>query len=205
MPAKPSKEQLEELLSAYIDGECSNADRARLERAMAADPDLRSRLDQLRQTVRLVQSIEGEPAPEHLRQRILAQLERRSLLGDLPGRAVAPTPSRLLPRAGLAAAIFVLAVGAGWWIYRASTGRLRSMPGPSRQFAAVKPAEPETTSMPPFQEAGQLAAAKPGQPGPTRGAEPVAAPGPAPKTDQQKPLPPVDALAMARGAKREAR
>jgi len=141
MPAKRDKEQLEELLSAYIDGECSPAERARVEKALEADPQLRGRLAQLRQVVQLVHSVESEPAPEHLRQRILAQLERRSLLGDLPERPTVARPPRLWVRAGLAAAICLLAVGAGWWIYRASVSGVKPMRDRARQFAAVEQRE----------------------------------------------------------------
>jgi anti-sigma factor RsiW len=56
-------EQDFELLSAYLDGDLSDADRAALEARLAAEPELRRELEALRQTVALVRSLPELKAP----------------------------------------------------------------------------------------------------------------------------------------------
>lgn len=52
-----------ELLSAYLDGELSETDRAALEQRLAAESDLRRTLDELRATVRLLHALPPLKAP----------------------------------------------------------------------------------------------------------------------------------------------
>lgn len=56
-------EQDFDLLSAYLDGDLSDADRAALEARLAAEPELRRELEALRQTVALVRSLPVMKAP----------------------------------------------------------------------------------------------------------------------------------------------
>jgi anti-sigma factor RsiW len=56
-------EQDFDLLSAYLDGDLSDADRAALEARLAAEPELRRELEALRQTVALVRSLPAMKAP----------------------------------------------------------------------------------------------------------------------------------------------
>jgi anti-sigma factor RsiW len=53
-PTSPYSPQDDELLSAYLDGRLSPAEAARLEARLAADPELRRRLHELRRVVQLL-------------------------------------------------------------------------------------------------------------------------------------------------------
>jgi len=61
----PEQEQRDELLSAYLDGELSADERARLEAQLAADPVLRAELDALRHTVALVRALPAVSVPRN--------------------------------------------------------------------------------------------------------------------------------------------
>lgn len=58
-------EQIDEWLSAYIDGALSPRERARLEARLAQDADLRARLESLQRTVALVRGLPPVPAPRN--------------------------------------------------------------------------------------------------------------------------------------------
>src|SRR5689334_19309551 len=58
-------EQDYELLSAYLDGELNEAERAALETRLAADKQLRDELEVLRQTVALIGSLRLNRAPRN--------------------------------------------------------------------------------------------------------------------------------------------
>lgn len=59
------REQRDELLSAYLDGQLSAVVRARLEAQLAADPELRAELEALRRTVSLVRDLSPVPVPHN--------------------------------------------------------------------------------------------------------------------------------------------
>lgn len=59
------EERRDELLSAYLDGELSAEEQARVEAQLAADPALQADLDGLRQTVALVRDLPQVPAPRN--------------------------------------------------------------------------------------------------------------------------------------------
>jgi hypothetical protein len=69
-----------EQLSAYLDGELSDAERAGLEQALADDRKLTRELAELRMTRALVRSLPREEAPADFARRVMARLERRTLL-----------------------------------------------------------------------------------------------------------------------------
>lgn len=116
MTRKPDKTDMEQLLSSYIDGSCSDEDRRRVEAALKKDAALRALHAELVRTVECIRAVGSEPMPDHVRQRILLQMERRALLDD--GRATARDSSRSRPWAVLAtAAVILIAAGAGWWVY----------------------------------------------------------------------------------------
>ena len=62
-----------EQLSAYLDGELSEADAAAVARALQADPQLAGELERLRAVRQLVASLPRESAPAGLASRVLAQ------------------------------------------------------------------------------------------------------------------------------------
>ncbi len=59
------QEQRDELLSAYLDGQLSAEEQARLEARLAADPALKAELDALRRTVALVRDLPPVPVPRN--------------------------------------------------------------------------------------------------------------------------------------------
>jgi len=59
------RERRDELLSAYLDGELSAGERARLEAQLVADPALQAELDALRQTVALMRALPLVPSPRN--------------------------------------------------------------------------------------------------------------------------------------------
>ncbi len=58
-----NRERRREALSAYLDGELSAREKARLERALAQDAPLRAELAELRRTVQMVRSLPALPVP----------------------------------------------------------------------------------------------------------------------------------------------
>ncbi len=62
-PQQPNTERVRDLLSPYLDGEVTAEERALVEQAMAASPQLRQELETLRQTVLLVGELPPAPAP----------------------------------------------------------------------------------------------------------------------------------------------
>ncbi len=90
MMEKQAAARVDEWLSAYLDGELSPQERARMEARLAAEPELRARLESLRQTVALLHSMPAVPAPRNfiltpamVRQERPARAERRWLLPAL--------------------------------------------------------------------------------------------------------------------------
>lgn len=141
MAGKPDNVDLEQLLSSYIDGMCSDKERQQVEQALQRDPRLRALHGQLIRTIDALRAAPSEAAPSHVRERILSQLERRALIGmpaaaGRPAGAAASGP-RHLPRSAwlglLAAAMLVAGIGATWWY--------RSQPQRAYQVA-MAPSEP---------------------------------------------------------------
>jgi len=62
---RTERERRDELLSAYLDGELSAEERARLETQLATDAALRAELDALRHTVSLVRGLPSIPVPRN--------------------------------------------------------------------------------------------------------------------------------------------
>ncbi|MFJ5370371.1 anti-sigma factor family protein [Bosea sp. CER48] len=85
----PKRRELEELLPFYANGRIAEADKRRVESALAADPELAARLDIIRddmaETVLLNESL-GAPSPRAL-EKLMAEIE------------AAPRPAPLLARA----------------------------------------------------------------------------------------------------------
>jgi len=121
----PKRRELEELLPFYANGRISDADKRRVETALAADAELAARLDLIRddmaETVllneslgapshnaleKLMAGIEAEARPVPLLAR--AQENGRGLLGWLGGLLAAQTPRRLAYAGAAALALIVL-------------------------------------------------------------------------------------------------
>lgn len=111
-----TREQLSELLSAYLDGEVDARERVLAEEALRADPAAQRLLEELRQTVSVIKSLPRHAAPAGLAVDIDAQLERAQLLSrtsEFAGPQDLRTTSRYVPLK--AAAMLAIVLGAGWW------------------------------------------------------------------------------------------
>jgi hypothetical protein len=65
MKRRDGQVQVDDMLSAYLDGELSPRERAHLEGLLASDAELRQRLEALRRTVALMQELPRVPAPRN--------------------------------------------------------------------------------------------------------------------------------------------
>jgi negative regulator of sigma E activity len=126
-----------ENLSAYLDGELPDAQRARVERLIATDPEARAMLDELRRVSSLTGSLPRSTAPVDTGQRVLAHLEREALLTDQHAHA-APRLVRLWRPIAIAASLAIV-VTAGWYLRPESPHLARDakkINPPDEQFAA---------------------------------------------------------------------
>lgn len=121
----PRRAELEELLPFYANGRISSADKARIEQALAADPELGLRLEIIREdmaeTALLNESL-GAPSPRAL-DRLMAGIEAVPRQAPLMARAkggmiawlgrwLAAQPPRRLAYAGAAALAIMVVQGA---------------------------------------------------------------------------------------------
>src|SRR5262245_14406841 len=79
-----SKPLSEELLSAYLDGELTPAEKSEVERSLEAAPKLRERLEDLAEVGQAIRSLPRPGAPSDLRRQVLAEISQRTR------RAVSP-------------------------------------------------------------------------------------------------------------------
>lgn len=150
---------MDELLSAYLDGELSSQERRQLEARLAVDPQLRERLEDLRHTVTLVRELPPVSAPRNFllspemvgeTRRSAPSSRRTSFLGNwlAPGLAFA---------SGLSGLLF-LVVLIGGMLGLQNPWLARPTPPAPDQVAMVEqpeePAEESTTAQPMFLEAG---------------------------------------------------
>ena len=110
----------DELFSAYLDGELTAAERAEMERLLAADPAARQLLEELRALSNTLQTLPREKLGEDLSRHVLRVAERRMLTEGAPGQSEAtsvPLARSLFRRflnrravawAGLAVAVAVM-------------------------------------------------------------------------------------------------
>jgi hypothetical protein len=82
-----------ELFSAYLDGELSAAEQARVEELLARSPRARQLLDEFRALSSTLQSLPPHKLDEDLSDRVLRLAERRLLAERPTGRAPSPAPS----------------------------------------------------------------------------------------------------------------
>jgi len=100
---RKEREQRDELLSAYLDGQLGARERVGLEARLAADPALRSELEVLRHTVALVHSLPSVPVPRNF---ILPQA---AATRPQPARSVRPRQVWAAPLLTAATAVVSLA------------------------------------------------------------------------------------------------
>jgi hypothetical protein len=131
------QEQRDELLSAYLDGELSADERARLEAQLAADPGLRAELDALRHTVALVRDLPSVSVPRNF------ILPRDVAARPGPARHARPRLAWAAPFLTAATAVVSLlfvVVLAGNLLFLGAGDRA-SAPRPEPQMAAEAPRE----------------------------------------------------------------
>jgi len=143
------REQLGELLSAHLDGEVDERERAFVERILESDADARAWYESLRTTAAGIRALPHHPAPSGMDGDILASVERHTLLGSADAAA---TEERLhVPWVGVlsAAAVLIAATLVGinrydtWFGKSGSTDKIAS----ARREAApsTSPAAPTVT------------------------------------------------------------
>lgn len=98
-----------EQLSAYLDGELSDAEAGRIELAVAGDEKLAADLESLRATRELLRGLPREKAPADMADRVLTHAERGQLMRKSPTRRQ-PGPMRWA-RFAAAAAVLIVAGG----------------------------------------------------------------------------------------------
>lgn len=100
-------DNLEEELTAYIDGELPEADAKRVEAALAKDPALAALEKQLRLTIGAVEALPSPEPSQALRRAVLNRIDVPTLVERLHSWL---RPSHWVPAAGLMAAAVVVVV-----------------------------------------------------------------------------------------------
>jgi hypothetical protein len=187
------KHPWDELLSAYLDGQLSAGERARLEARLATDPELQAELDALRQTVALVRDLPPVPLPRNF---ILPQTADK-----LHPKATRPqSPPSLRPRQAWAAPLltaattvvsllFGVVLAADLWF--SSPGRLALAPAAEPLLEAEAPRPQAFAPSPGIEEAVTEVEAE------AEKAVPAATPLPMPTDVFYPPQPPREAPAEA--------
>ena len=114
-----NRDNLDELLSAYLDGELTETERAEVDVLLERDVSVRRRLEALRGTVELISALPRRSAPPSLMDDVMSRLERDELLEDLntshPRRGWQRPWLSLLASAALVA----ICAGGAWYIFQA--------------------------------------------------------------------------------------
>src|ERR1700722_4702322 len=107
-----SSEDIEARLCAYIEGDLDAAQRAEIERHLAAHPPHQVMIQELIATRNLLVGLPQAPAPGDLGEGLQGQLERAMLLGEDPNAHDSwVVHARRMPRLGALAAVGCLAGG----------------------------------------------------------------------------------------------
>lgn len=119
------RERMEELLSAYLDDELQDTERAQAERLLKENATARKLLEELRLTSAIVSSLPRHTAPESIAEDVQQQIERRALLDHVPQHRVTHTSGRrTLQIFGAIAAMFVIMMTSGWYLVAHSSRQL---------------------------------------------------------------------------------
>jgi anti-sigma factor RsiW len=139
-----SREQLEARLSAYLDDELTPQERAEVERLLAAHPQSRELLADLRVMTRTLQGMPRMRASADLMEGIRARMERRELLGGPPAARQPVAGMPVAARWAAAAAIAIMTSVGGYALWNRTTSHdavtvpppLASLDGRSAEPAA---------------------------------------------------------------------
>ncbi|NLF29628.1 MAG: hypothetical protein GX591_01930 [Planctomycetes bacterium] len=171
-------------LSAYLDGQLTPEQAARVERALQTDPQLRAELKALDATRRLLGDLPRQKAPEGLLEAVMERAERERLL-HAPEPTARSHPLRWV-RPVAAAAIIVLTVGLGLHLHHVlskedwvSQQHPKVAHGPADYAVDLardipEPEAPSPRSLPPAPERPAPAVAAGPQPEPPTAAVPQA-------------------------------
>ncbi len=141
-----------ELLSAYLDGELTARERARVEQLLAGDPAARQQFDELRALSNTLHALPLNRVNEDLSARVLRQAERRMLSGSpvaATQAAAAPPPEPIAepsigqrlkqPRSGSGAVALAVALRCGSGAREWNRGRSPGGHGSKSRCAAEAP------------------------------------------------------------------
>lgn len=118
---KPDREQLEQDLLDFIEGELPPDKAARLEVYLAnTDPALSQQVMDMMRQRQAMQSLPKLRAPADLAERVMEQVERTSLLGASGNDLEAPRPRWWQSRAAMAASVALLLSGFGYFMWQAT-------------------------------------------------------------------------------------
>lgn len=156
------REYLEMQLSAYLDGELSPQEQAEVEAWLAAEPDARRLLAQLRATAEAVHSLPRARASEELLGNLRIRLERRALLDAAPpAEPVRRASGGSWGRWAAIAAVIALTFTAGYFTW--TLQEERSI-GPQLALK-LKEKEEERSHQPAVSEGTPLTSGRPSEPG----------------------------------------
>ena len=120
-PAPRDDDRLYAILSDYVDGTLTAAERAEVEAALAADPALRAEVDELRGSMALLKSLPPAAAPGDLGKTVEDTIHRRSA-GRFFGRR---TLGDRVPFGVLLIAGLMLLVVLAWVLRSSPNGSLK--------------------------------------------------------------------------------
>ena len=105
-----SKQNIDELLSGYVDGELSKRKYTELKRLMEHDPELAEKFSELEKQKQLLNAMPVETAPEGLFDAVIASQERKFILDEYSASSGESEGIKhlMFRRALTAAVIFVL-------------------------------------------------------------------------------------------------
>ncbi len=115
--ANDRTQDLNELLSAYLDGELDEPTTAGVVAYLERDAGAALLLRELRETRSLLQDLPRESAPADFAEGVVAAVERQALLGEVGDESPAVSARRRFGPIRSAAAIVLLIGAAGSWIY----------------------------------------------------------------------------------------
>ena len=148
--AKDRAQDLNELLTAYLDGELDETGRAEVVAHLERDADAVKLLSALRQTRAMLQDLPRETAPDDFVDDVVAAVERQALLGR-PGDQ--PAVRSIWRRWGpirSAAAVVLLVGAAGSWVFwqidQSAGPRIASNGAPARSTFDERVPEEAATS-----------------------------------------------------------